>query len=144
MQLMGLFWAAAAEELQPLAKAILGEQQPDDGWRQHGGLPGDAYTTGGSLCALSLAGTPPTSRVYQRGVEYLLKTRHSDGSWFVASHSPRIQVYFEGGFPYRHDLWISNWATSSAKLALTAAVTSPPLRASPPSKFRHPPASSVP
>ena len=126
MQLMGLFWAGATGELQPRAKAILAQQQPDGGWRQHEGLPTDAYATGESLYALSLAGTPPTSRAYQRGIEYLLRTQHSDGSWFVPSRSPRIQAYFEGGFPYGHDQWISNWGTSWAALALTATLTSAP------------------
>jgi len=65
----------------------------------------------------------------RRGVSYLLSTQRADGSWFVASHSPRIQAHFEGGFPYHYDQWISNWGTSWAAMALTAQIETPATRA---------------
>ncbi len=130
MQVMGLYWAGAVTELQPLANAILRQQQADGGWRQREGLSTDAYATGESLYALSLVGRIPGSeRAWKRGVEYLQKTQRADGSWYVASHSPRIQAYFEGGFPYGYDQWISNWGTSWAALALTATPNEPVTRA---------------
>jgi ankyrin repeat protein len=129
MQLMGLYWAGADQSvLKPLAKAILAAQQSDGGWMQHQGLGTDAYATGESLYALALAGqTRTSSAAWKRGVQYLLKTQRADGSWFVASHSPRIQAFFEGGFPYGHDQWISNWGTSWAALALTATIGDMPV-----------------
>jgi hypothetical protein len=131
MRLMGLYWAGAANVLKPAAQTILAQQQPDGGWRQHEGLATDAYATGESLYALTLTGQIAASgRAWKRGAQYLLKTQRADGSWFVASHSPRIQAFFEGGFPYGHDQWISNWGTSWAALALTAAIDEPATRAS--------------
>ncbi len=127
MQLMGLYWAgASASVLKPLAKAIVASQQPDGGWVQHEGVATDAYATGESLFALAETQQIPSGaaseRKVKRGVRYLLDTQRADGSWFVASHSARIQAYFDGGFPYGHDQWISNWGTSWAALALTAAI----------------------
>jgi len=132
MQLMGLYWAEVGNTriLEALRKVILARQQPDGGWFQHEGLGTDAYATGESLYALAL--TQPTrasGAAWKRGVQYLLNTQRADGSWFVASHSPRIQAFFEGGFPYGHDQWISNWGTSWAALALTAAIEAPVTRA---------------
>lgn len=131
MQLMGLYWAGAGPAvLKPLAKAILAHQRPDGGWLQHVGLPEDAYATGESLFALQLtAQIRGSSAACKRGVAYLLETQHADGSWFVQSRSPRIQAYFNGGFPYGHDQWISNWGTSWAALALTFAMDTPEARA---------------
>jgi ankyrin repeat protein len=131
MQLMGLYWVGAAPSvLKPLAKTILARQQRDGGWIQHENLSTDAYATGESLFALAMSGQARTSSAaWKRGAEYLLNTQHADGSWFVASHSARIQAYFDGGFPYGHDQWISNWGTSWAALALTAAINSPLTRA---------------
>ena len=131
MQLLGLYWGGAgAKILKPLAKAIVAQQMPDGAWRQHDGLPADAYATGESLYALSVTGQLQRSDpALQRGVSYLLGTQRADGSWFVASHSPRIQAHFEGGFPYHYDQWISNWGTSWAAMALTAQMETPVTRA---------------
>jgi ankyrin repeat protein len=131
MQLMGLYWAGAgASVLKPLAKAILAGQQRDGGWVQHPGLATDAYATGESLFALAMTDQArPSSAAWKRGAQYLLSTQRPDGSWFVASHSARIQAYFDGGFPYGHDQWISNWGTSWSALALTAGIDAPAIRA---------------
>jgi hypothetical protein len=128
MQLLGLYWAGDldARASRRLAGAILAQQQPDGGWRQSGSLPSDAYATGESLYALAQTGaTSPANASYRKGVQFLLHTQHADGTWFVPSHSPRIQAYFEGGFPYGHDQWISSWATGWAVMALAEAVKSP-------------------
>ena len=131
MQLLGLYWAGAnARALAPFAKAILARQQPSGGWSQNDGLATDAYATGESLYALAAAGSvPPTHPVYRNGVKFLLSTQHPDGSWYVPSRSPRIQAYFEGGFPYGHDQWISSWGTAWAALALSEALETPAIRA---------------
>lgn len=63
----------------------------------------------------------PADAVYRQGMHYLLSTQHSDGSWRVKSRSPEIQTYFESGFPYGRDQWISlagtAWATTALALA---------------------------
>jgi N-acyl-D-amino-acid deacylase len=124
MQLLGLHWAGAdVRSLKVLSKALLDEQQSDGGWRQRNGQETESYSTGEALYALANAGgVAPTSRAYQRGVKFLLTTQKPDGSWFVASRTPEIQAYFEGGFPYGHDQWISSWGTAWAAIALTQAL----------------------
>jgi hypothetical protein len=60
--------------------------------------------------------------VYQRGIHFLLRTRHADGTWYVRSRAPKVQPYFESGFPYRDDQWISAAGTAWASIALATAV----------------------
>jgi hypothetical protein len=55
-------------------------------------------------------------------VKYLLNTQAADGSWHVKSRSIWVQPYFESGFPYGHDQWISAAGTSWATMALSLAV----------------------
>ncbi len=124
MQLLGLHWSGAdGHSLKTFAKALLDTQQSDGGWRQRNAQATESYSTGEALYALaSAAGIAPSNRAYQRGVKFLLSTQKSDGSWFVASRTPEIQAYFEGGFPYGHDQWISSWGTAWAAIALTQAL----------------------
>ena len=132
MQLLGLSWAGAdAGVLKGLAKTILAGQQPDGGWRQREELGSDAYATGESLYALAKAGGLPTAdSAYQRGVKFLLATQvASDGSWRVKSRSPKFQTFFQSGFPYAGDQWISSWATGWAAMALAQAIEAPVRRA---------------
>ena len=132
MQLLGLDWAGASgSTLKQLAKAILAEQQADGGWRQREGLGSDAYATGESLYALAKAGgVAPWDPAYQKGVRFLLTTqRASDGSWRVESRTPKFQTFFQGGFPYVGDQWISSWATGWATMALVQAIETPVKRA---------------
>jgi hypothetical protein len=58
---------------------------------------------------------------WQRGLEYLLKTRHEDGSWRVKSRSKPFQKYFETGFPGGKDQWISCHASAWGVMALILA-----------------------
>jgi len=131
MQLLGLYWAGAnARALSPFAKAILAHQLPGGGWSQNDGLAADAYATGESLYALAATGSvAPAHPAYRSGVKFLLDTQRPDGSWYLASRSPRIQAYFEGGFPYGHDQWISSWGTAWAAMALVQALEAPAIRA---------------
>jgi len=123
MQLLGLFWAGAdAASMKTLAAAILAQQQPDGAWRQHAGVAADAYATGQSLYVLAKAGVAPADAAYQRGVSYLLATQNANGSWRVASRAPKFQAFFNSGFPYGGDQWISAWATGWATMALAQAV----------------------
>ena len=132
MQLLGLYWAGNGDgrATKRRADAILAKQQPDGGWIEREGLPADAYATGECLYALAEAGgVSPTSAAYRKGVQFLLRTQKADSTWFVRSRSPEIQAYFEGGFPYGHDQWISSWGTAWAALAMTKAIQSPVRRA---------------
>ena len=125
MKLLGLMWAGDdPATLKPLAAAILSAQQADGGWRQIDALSSDAYATGQSLYALAKAGGVASSDpAYQRGVKFLLSTQADTGAWRVTSRSPKFQAYFNSGFPYAGDQWISAWATGWATMALAQAVT---------------------
>jgi squalene cyclase len=120
MQLLGLECMGAGDgTLRTLAKGILSAQRPDGGWAQNAFLTSDAYATGQTLVALVKTGQlKPGDAAYQRGVKYLLSTQHADGSWYVRSRSPKFQPYFESGFPYGHDQWISAMATGWAATAV--------------------------
>jgi hypothetical protein len=133
MRLVGAAGAGRAGALKGMAWPILEHQRADRGWAQRDELASDAYATGMTLWALAESGIVRPSdrayrRAYQRGVRFLLPTRHQDGSWFVASRSVKFQPYFHGGFPDGHDQWISmatGWATNALVLGL--AVPSIPL-----------------
>jgi hypothetical protein len=120
MQLLGLSWAGAGTEA-PVGK-ILAQQRADGGWAQRPELVSDAYATGQTLYALSQSGISPRQSEYAKAVAYLLSTQYADGSWYVPSRAPKFQPYFESGFPYGHDQWISAMATGWATAALALAV----------------------
>lgn len=101
---------------------MLALQRPDGGWAQLPSLPSDAYATGQVLVALNQAHLLATSApAYQRGVQFLLQTQTADGSWYVKSRALPIQPFFESGFPYGRDQWISAAATNWATMALARA-----------------------
>jgi len=129
-RLMGLFYAGADADIVARAASDLSERQkPDGGWSQNQWLDSDAYATGIALRALYVTGTVPvTSRVYSRGVDYLIRTQFPDGSWYVRSRAIKFQPYFESGFPFGHDQWISNDATAWAAMAL-APIATPEVKA---------------
>ncbi len=70
------------------------------------------------------AGMSGTDPVYQKGVDYLLRTQAADGTWHVKSRSIWLQPYFESGFPYGQDQFISTAGTAWAAMALAAAAPS--------------------
>jgi len=134
-QLLGLRWTGADEKtLKTAARGLLSEQREDGGWSELPALASDAYSTGEALSALQDAANIPTSDpAYQRGLTFLLKAQKPDGSWHVKSRlHPPAQVsppYFETGFPYDHDQFVSAMGTSWAAAALLQAL---PLRAGEP------------
>ena len=124
MRLVGVASAGGSpSELKRLAQSILSHQRADGGWAQRDELASDAYGTGMTLWALDEAGiVKPGGRLYKRGMGFLLSTQRADGSWYVPSRAVKIQPYFEGGFPYGHDQWISSMATGWAATALARGI----------------------
>jgi ankyrin repeat protein len=122
-RIMGLQVAGAPpEEITKSTLALLKEQHPDGGWSQNPHLESDAYATGTVLSTLYRAKLiKATDPAYAQGVAYLLKTQFPDGSWYVRSRAPKLQPYFQSGFPHDHDQWISNAATAAAVMALAPA-----------------------
>jgi hypothetical protein len=120
---LALLWAGQPDAAKASARKLLALQRADGGWSQMPTLPSDAYATGQSLYALSQTQVlVPADPVYRKGVEHLLRTQAADGSWRVKSRSIWLQPYFESGFPYGQDQFISAAGTAWASLALTAAV----------------------
>lgn len=126
-RLRSLSYVGADEAaIRAAADALLGSQRPDGGWSQTGEMESDAYATGTALVALNETGHLEADRpAYQRGVEFLLRSRLSDGSWHVPTRAKPIQTYFESGFPHGTDQFVSMAGTCWATLALLAACPEP-------------------
>jgi ankyrin repeat protein len=124
-RIMGLRTAGAAvANLRTDADALLSKQRADGGWAQTPYLDSDAYATGLVLHTLYVSGlTTPDTPAYRRGVAFLLRTQFPDGSWYVRSRAPKFQPYFQSGFPFDHDQWISSAATAWAAMALAPAAS---------------------
>lgn len=123
MQLLGLKWSNTEPVLlQDSLEKLIALQRLDGGWAQTPELESDAYATGMVLYTMHELGIPAGAAAYQRGVAYLLRTQSPDGSWHVASRSPKFQPYFQSGFPYDHDQWISSAGTAWATIGLAYAV----------------------
>ena len=120
MQLLGITWAghkAPSNWIQQL----ISKQRADEGWGQTDNLPSDAYATGEALWALHECGIARSASVYGRGVDYLLRTQKETGTWHVVTRALGFQPYFQSGFPYDHDQWISQAGTAMATIALAFA-----------------------
>jgi ankyrin repeat protein len=120
-QILGLVWSGGKQEIARKAGGdLLREQRTDGGWAQLPTLASDAYATGQALVALKEAGVlKPSDQAYKRGAQFLMNTQMEDGSWYVRSRSPiPFQPYFESGFPFGHDQFISAAATNWAAMAL--------------------------
>ncbi|HYM01207.1 MAG TPA: ankyrin repeat domain-containing protein [Blastocatellia bacterium] len=127
-QLLGLLWTDAPPEIrQKAAAGLIGQQQSDGGWPELPGMTSDAYSTGEALSALQeAAGLTVDHPAYQAGLRFLLNSQEADGSWHVASRlhppAPVSPPYFESGFPYQHDQFVSIMGTSWAAAALIHAL----------------------
>jgi ankyrin repeat protein len=130
-RLLGLAWGGADRStLDAAARGILAVQKADGGWGQRDTMASDAYATGLTLYALLESRTLASdSAAAHRAAEFLRSTQRADGSWYVRSRAPKFQPYFDGGFPYGHDQWISSMATGWATLALTAGLSPAPAAA---------------
>ena len=122
-KVLGLKWSSAdRRSVDAAARALQELQRPDGGFSQLPTLPSDAYATGVALWALHEAGMPASHQVYQAGLKFLLSTQAADGTWHVKSRSLEFQPYFESGYPYARDQWISAAGAAYATLAIAAAV----------------------
>jgi ankyrin repeat protein len=124
--LLGLAWGNGSPALiKSNARALAALQRADGGWNQLPEMPSDAYATGEALYALNSAAKLAVSNpVYQKGVDYLLRTQAADGSWHVETRAIWLQPYFESGFPYGRDQFISVAGTAWAVMALTPTAES--------------------
>ena len=139
-QLLGLHWAGdSSRDLDKLRSELIAAQRPDGGWNGLGNRASDAYSTGQALMALhDAAGVSTEDPVWKRGVRFLLDTQQPDGSWHVVSrlHPPAAvsPPYFETGYPYGHDQFVSAMGACWSIMALATAlgpahkVDLPPLR----------------
>jgi ankyrin repeat protein len=127
-RLFGLFWAgASAGERGRAARDLIALQKPDGGWSQLPHMQPDAYATGEALVALHEAGgLSATDPIWQKGLRYLVTTQDSIGAWRVRtrmiSPAPVSPPYFEAGFPYEKDQFLSMSGTCWAAMALLAAL----------------------
>jgi hypothetical protein len=116
----GLWLAGATQaDLKSSGQKLLERQHADGGWAQTEYLDADAYGTAAVLYALRQAGLlDASSAAYRRGAQFLLDRQFPDGSWYVRSRAVKLQPYFQSGFPFDHDQWISTAATAYAVMAL--------------------------
>jgi ankyrin repeat protein len=127
-QLLGLRWSGAPRAtLQGLARDLKGLQRADGGWSSVAGRTSDAYSTAQALVAMrDGGGVAIIDASYQRGIEFLLKTQASDGTWQVGSRlrppAPLSPPYFDAGYPHGHDQFLSMQGASWAVMALSYAL----------------------
>jgi hypothetical protein len=126
-QLMGLTWSHTTRPTIARAAAELAAmQRADGGWSQLPTLESDAYATGQALVALIESGAATAGDpLVGRAVQFLLRTQYADGSWFVRTRALPIQPYFDAGFPYDKNQFISAAATNWAARALAMAASAP-------------------
>jgi ankyrin repeat protein len=119
MKLMGLVWTKAPQSaVEAAVQQILSQQRPSGGWPQRDGMAPDAYATGICLYALHTAGILPTDAAYLNGVRFLQQNQYQDGSWLVKTRSYPTQPYFETGYPFGNNQFISAGAASWSALAI--------------------------
>lgn len=125
-RLLGLRWTKANKQsIRAAARSLLADQRTDGGWAQLPTLSSDAYATGQALVALRESGAiTANDPAYKRGAQFLLDTQFADGSWYVKTRALPVQPYFETGFPFGYDQFISAAATNWATQALIAPTAS--------------------
>jgi ankyrin repeat protein len=129
-QLLGLKWAGADNgRLRRLGRELLAQQLPDGGWASRAGRDSDVYSTGQALVALhDAAGVAASEPAFRRGVAWLLKTQASDGTWHATTRlrppAPLSPPYFNAGYPYERDQFLSMSGASWAIMALSYSLGS--------------------
>jgi hypothetical protein len=126
MKLMGLVWSMAErKDVDAATRQILSRQREGGGWSQRDDMQPDAYATGISLYALHVAGVPATDDAYGKGVRYLMQNQYQDGSWLVRTRSFPTQPYFETGYPFGNNQFLSAGAASWSALAIAHTLPDP-------------------
>ena len=124
-QLLGMQWCGSSPEQKThVAQKLYSLQHADGGWSQLKTMASDAYATGQTLYSLYESGmSRPNDDVYQKGIDYLLKSQDQTGAWIVMTRSYGIQPFFTSDFPpYDENQFISAAATNWADLALLEAL----------------------
>ena len=148
MKLMGLKWSDFTDEIlyglpqrgrtmqaetekptpggeRDVLRQIRAAQRENGGWAQRDDMQPDAYATGLSLYAFHVAGVPATDPAYVKGVRYLMRNQYQDGSWFVRSRAFPTQPYFETGYPFGNNQFLSaaaaSWSAAAIAFTLPAA-----------------------
>jgi len=127
-QLLGLKWAGADNgRLRRLGRELLATQQADGGWESRTGRGSDVYSTGQALVALhDAAGVPASDAAWRKGIAWLLKTQAADGTWHATTRlrppAPLSPPYFNAGYPYERDQFLSMSGASWAIMALSYAL----------------------
>jgi Prenyltransferase and squalene oxidase repeat len=105
------------------AEKLIAQQREDGGWAGNPNLTSNAFATGEALYSLREAGFLTVhDTAYKKGVRFLLSTQYSDGSWYVRSRAVKVQPYFQSGFPFDHDQWISAAGAAWASMAVAATI----------------------
>jgi squalene cyclase len=130
LQLLALAAAGVGKDaVKRMADSLLAQQRSDGGWAGNPNLGSDAHSTGMALHALRESGFLRIADLaHRRGVQYLLSTQYPDGSWHARSRAAGFQPYFQSGFPFEHDQWISAAATAWAAEALARSIEPPATR----------------
>lgn len=122
--LLGLKWAAVPQLTgEGVKRVLLRIQNMDGGWGSLDRGPSDAYSTGEVLYALAEnENNPMADPAWRRAIDFLVRTQQKDGSWHVHTRlhppAPLSPEYFESGYPYEHDQYISIMGASWAVIAL--------------------------
>jgi hypothetical protein len=86
--LVGVRSGKPRETMQTTIDELLALQRADGGWSQTvPELKSDAFATGQTLYALSLAGYTAERPEIKRGIDFLVATQAADGSWPMISRS---------------------------------------------------------
>lgn len=86
--LLGVRTQRPLETLKPTIQELLALQREDGGWSQTvPELKSDAFATGQTLYALSLAGYSAQQPEIQRGINFLVATQTPEGIWPMSSRS---------------------------------------------------------
>lgn len=105
-----------ADQLKKPIDQLLGRQKSDGGWSQTPDLPSDAYATGQTLWALSVAGVEAARPEIRRAVEFLATTQRDDGSWPMKSRNhPGVESKRD---PLRNPMPITYFGATWATIGL--------------------------